>query len=100
MSTALIACGDNPVATADKTVQTDVTEVATTNTGTEKAVQVEAAEWKPFLADAGILQKAEDALKALPQFKGKPLSMFQNVNFYDGEGSTARIEVDVQDPNN
>ena len=55
---------------------------------------------KPFLADAGALQKAEDALKALPQFKGKPLSMFQNVSFYDGKGSVARIEVDVQDPNN
>lgn len=100
MSTALITCGDKPAGTADETVQTDVAEVATTNTDTEEAVQVEAAYLKPFLADAGALQKAEDALKALPQFKGKPLSMFQNVSFYDGEGSVARIEVDVQDPNN
>lgn len=26
--------------------------------------------------------------------------MFQKVSFYDGKGSVARIEVDVQDPNN
>ena len=104
LSTVLIACGDKPATTTDETVQTEAVEVATkaetTNTDTEEAVKVEAAELKPFLADAGALQKAEDALKALPQFKGKPLSMFQNVHFYDGEGSTARIEVDVQDPNN
>lgn len=46
------------------------------------------------LADAAALQKAEDALKALPQFAGKELNVFQDVHFYKD-----RIEMDVQDPN-
>ncbi len=51
-----------------------------------------------FLADAAALQKAEDELKALPQFGGKELSVFQDVRFYGGK--RPRITVEVQDPNN
>lgn len=100
LSTALIACGNEPAATVDETAKTEVATTAeTTNAVTEEA-PVEVVNSEPFLGDAAALQKAEDALKALPQFEGKPLNFFQNINFYDGEGSTARIEADVQDPNN
>lgn len=47
-----------------------------------------------YRGDAAALQKIEDQLKALPQFEGKPLKLFQNVTFYDN-----RIILDVQDPN-
>lgn len=46
-------------------------------------------------ADAASLQKAEDELRALPQFAGKELHVFQNVNFY----SDGRIIIEMQDPN-
>ena len=49
-----------------------------------------------FLADAAALQAAEDALKALPQFGGKPVNVFQTIHFYGG--SHPRITVDIQDP--
>lgn len=45
-------------------------------------------------ADANTLQQAEDALKALPQFAGKELNVFQNVHFYDD----GRIIIEIQDP--
>jgi hypothetical protein len=51
-----------------------------------------------FLADAAALQAAEDALKALPQFGGKPVNIFQNIHFYGGE--RPRIVAEIQDPNN
>ncbi|WP_373740728.1 hypothetical protein [Neisseria sp.] len=51
-----------------------------------------------LLTDAAALQAAEDALKAMPQYKGKAVNVFQNVKFYGGSGS--RIEIDVQDPAN
>lgn len=44
------------------------------------------------------LQKAEDALRNLPQFKGKELRLFQNVNFYGG--NYPRIELEVLNPDN
>ncbi|MFB2538274.1 MULTISPECIES: hypothetical protein [unclassified Acinetobacter] len=46
------------------------------------------------MTDATALQKAEDALKSLPQFAGKELNVFQNVYFYSN-----RIVINVQDPN-
>lgn len=101
LSAAVVACSNEPSVTTDEKAQTEVVTTAEVTTPVaEEAVPEEAANLKPFLADAAALQKAEDTLNALPQFEGKPLSAFQNVNFYDGEGSTARIEVDIQDPNN
>ena len=60
--------------------------------------KTEAASMDNFLSNAEALQAAEDSLKALPQFGGKPLNVFQNVKFYGG--SNPRIEIDVQDSNN
>ena len=51
-----------------------------------------------FLSNAQALQAAEDSLKALPQFSGKELNVFQNVQFYGS--SRPRIEIDIQDPEN
>lgn len=50
-----------------------------------------------FLEDAAALQAAEAALKALPQFSGKAVNVFENVDFFGGV--RPRIELDVQDPN-
>lgn len=50
-----------------------------------------------LLADAAALQAAEDAFKALPQFGGKPVNVFQTIHFYGGQRS--RIMLEVQDPN-
>lgn len=52
------------------------------------------ADW---LADVAALQAAEDAFKALPQFGGKPVNVFQTIHFYGG--SRPRIMLEVQDPN-
>ncbi|MDO1508799.1 MULTISPECIES: hypothetical protein [unclassified Neisseria] len=51
-----------------------------------------------FLADGQALQNAEDSLKALPQFDGQALNVFQDVRFYGGD--LARIEISIQDPAN
>lgn len=51
-----------------------------------------------YFDDAAALRQAHDSLKALPQFGGKPLMVFQNIHFYDDEGVN-RIEIDIQDPN-
>jgi len=48
-----------------------------------------------LLLDAAALQKAEDELKALPQFAGKEINAFQSVEFKPKE-----IEIAIQDPNN
>lgn len=46
------------------------------------------------LTDAEYLQKAEDALRELPKFKGKSIMIFQEATFYkDG-----RISICLQDP--
>ncbi len=50
---------------------------------------------KNLLEDASTLQKAKDALKALPQFEGKELKVFQDIYFYDD----GRIKLSLQDPN-
>jgi len=62
----------------------------------ESGSQQEAASMDNFLSNAQALQAAEDSLKALPQFSGKELNVFQNVQFYGS--SRPRIEIDIQDP--
>lgn len=68
----------------------------------EKATEADAEEGEEkgvnILNNAEELQKAEDALKNLPQFKGKELRLFQNVDFYGGD--LPRIELDVLNPDN
>lgn len=49
---------------------------------------------KTTLSNAAGLQKAQDELQALPQFAGKELNVFQDVNFYN-----THIAINVQDPN-
>lgn len=72
---------------------------ASSQSGSEAPAQAEApATAGNLLQDAQALQAAEDALKALPQFGGKALNVFQNVKFYGS--SRPRIEIDIQDPNN
>ena len=61
----------------------------------ESGNQQEAASMDNFLSNAQALQAAEDSLKALPQFSGKELNVFQNVQFYGS--SRPRIEIDIQD---
>jgi len=48
-----------------------------------------------LLLDPAALQKAEDELKALPQFGGKEVNVFQSVEFKRNE-----IVIAIQDPNN
>ena len=62
----------------------------------ESGSQQEAASMDNFLSNTQALQAAEDSLKALPQFSGKELNVFQNVQFYGS--SRPRIEIDIQDP--
>lgn len=50
---------------------------------------------KNLFGEANALQKAEEALKALPQFEGKELKVFQDVHFY----ADGRIKLSLQDPN-
>lgn len=50
-----------------------------------------------FLENAEALQAAETALKNLPQFRGKDLMFFENIDFFSGV--RPRIELDIQDPN-
>lgn len=50
-----------------------------------------------LLEDAAALQAAEEALKNLPQFRGRAVNVFDNIDFFDG--SRPRIEADIQDPN-
>ena len=104
----LTACNDNQILTPP----TETNPPASAASGSSAASSVSAsqieqasasAEEKPavssgnFLADATALQAAEDALKALPQFGGKPVNVFQTIHFYGG--SNPRITVDIQDPN-
>ena len=48
------------------------------------------------LTDAEYLQKAEDALREMPKFKGKSIMIFQEAYFYND----GRIKTCIQDPNN
>lgn len=48
------------------------------------------------LTDAEYLQKAEDALREMPKFKGKSIMIFQEAFFYND----GRIKTCIQDPSN
>lgn len=61
----------------------------------EKEVKEEVVE---LLNNVEELQKAEDALRNLPQFKGKELRVFQHVHFYGGE--YPRITIEILNPDN
>ena len=58
--------------------------------------QVANATGSDLLTNTEELQKAEDALKELPKFKGKDVQVFQNVQFYGG--TMPRIEIELIDP--
>lgn len=75
-------------------------EIADAAKNTSEAAPIETKEKQAveLLNNAEELQKAEDALKNLPQFKGKELRLFQNVNFYGGK--LPRIELEVLNPDN
>ncbi|MGF6146990.1 Uncharacterised protein [Kingella potus] len=81
---------ENPSAAWETVAASDTAAAAQTEAS---AAQTPAA----FLGDAAALQAAEDAFKALPQFGGKPVNVFQTIHFYGG--SDPRISVEVQDPN-
>ncbi|KPN73892.1 hypothetical protein [Neisseria sp. 74A18] len=49
-----------------------------------------------FLENAEALQAAETALKNLPQFRGKSLIFFENIDFFSGV--RPRIELNIQNP--
>lgn len=51
-----------------------------------------------LLSNVEELQKAEEALKNLPQFKGKELRVFQHVHFYGGE--FPKITIEILNPDN
>lgn len=79
----LVSCGDDTVKSTDTgTVVTSSPDNNDTKTSGN------------LLADAGTLQKAEDALKALPKFQGKTVHVFQDVHFYED----GRIMIELQDP--
>lgn len=84
--------------------QNDAQTPAQSTSGNEAAAPSEASAQAEapavnLLRDAQALQAAEDALKALPQFGGKPLNVFQNVHFYGGSYDS-KIKINIQDPNN
>lgn len=83
VSLGLSACGGN-----NKDAESSQAEAALEKIG--QAVGID-----NIVVNEKVLQAAEDSLKALPQFNGKPLNVFQNVRFYSN-----RIEIDIQDPNN
>ncbi len=51
-----------------------------------------------LLSSTEELQKAEDALKAMPKYKDKEVRVFQNVNFYGGD--YPRIVIELINPEN
>lgn len=99
LSAFLTACGSNDVAT-DTNTTVEETSVTAENNTVAPETPAQSVEAKAFLTDAEALQKAEEALKALPQFEGKPFNVFQNVIFYDDGNGAGRIIVEIQDPNN
>lgn len=100
---SLTACGDKNKQASDEPVKAATGNTAEAPKDADKPAEEAKPEAKPvvssgnFLADATALQAAEDALKALPQFGGKPLNIFQNIHFYGGK--RPRITVEIQDPN-
>lgn len=48
------------------------------------------------LTDSAVLQQAQASLAARPEFQGRPVQVFEKVNFFDGQ--FPRIELAVQNP--
>ncbi len=100
----LTACGNKDKQASAPAPDAPAQTASGNTAGTPAPADKQAEEAKPvvssgnFLADAAALQAAEDALKALPQFGGKPVNIFQNIHFYGGE--RPRIVAEIQDPNN
>ena len=92
----LSACGGKGQEPADQNAAVQEQGQGGGEAGAQESQGGEAQQSGGLLTDAKALQAAEDSLKALPQFKGKPLNVFQNIQFYGGD--TARIEIDIQDP--
>lgn len=95
---SLTACGDKNKQASDAPEKAAAGKTADASKQADKPAEEakSVASSGNFLADAAALQAAEDALKALPQFGGKPLNIFQNIHFYGGE--RPRITVEIQDP--
>lgn len=83
----LYSCG-NDTANTDAGTTGTTTSISTSSSSSNKSNS------NMTFADANTLQQAEDALKALPQFAGKELNVFQNVHFYND----GRIIIEIQDP--
>lgn len=111
---ALAACGGGDKAPAAQTAPQPSAPAAATTPASSPApaastpapaASAPAAAAQPvsqgdYRRDTALLQKIEDELKALPQFGGKPLHIFQDIHFYHGEKTGgSRIVVTLQDPN-
>jgi len=100
----LTACGNKDKQASAPAPDAPAQTASGNTAGTPAPADKQAEEAKPvvssgnFLADAAAPPAAEDALKALPQFGGKPVNIFQNIHFYGGE--RPRIIAEIQDPNN
>lgn len=97
---ALTACGGNeqaaaPAAPAETPAASAAASVPSVS-APAPAAEAPAAKSRYF-DDAAALRQAQESLKALPQFAGKPIMFFQNINFHDDEGVN-RIEISIQDP--
>lgn len=94
-SIAIVSC-DGEKKDTISTTEGNITE-AVTNIPTQSSSETEKIEvLGNILNNADALKKAEEALKNLPNLKGKDIRVFQDIHFY-GDG---RIMLDIQDPNN
>lgn len=83
---------EDQVHTETKTSSSTTVETHT-STYTEHHVEGKAT---GFLTDAGQLMKAENELRKLPQYLGKEIFIYSNINFYND----GRITVMLQHPEN
>lgn len=88
----LTACGEDK-AEAPAPQAAPVAEPAAPEPVQEQAQEAPQEAVNP-LTDAATLQKVQDELLALPQFAGKELKFFQDVNF-----TNIHIDINIQDPN-
>lgn len=102
---ALAACGGGNEAAAPAPAETPAASTpasapapAASAAAPASEVAAPATAKARYFDDATALRQAQESLKALPQFAGKDVMFFQDVNFYDDEGVN-RIEISIQDPN-
>ncbi len=105
-SMAIISCGSK---TGQKTSQADSiaskSEAKTDKSSASAIIEnaLKSATGSSEKADDGkflrsdAIEKAFDALKAMPKFKGKKVMVFQDITFYDFQGG--RITLSISDPN-